>query len=740
MTLKLPFEMTYKKGFIILAILVGFLMPYLSLDFGVHEDSRYHQEHGERLLDYFKGVDDRASHSPINEEGNFVDVNKGIDYEHRGMNGFGGFFDLLSNFLYQFFSFVGIYEFRNIINAIFGFLLFLFCGLLGKELGGWKVGLLSFIFVVLTPVLFGHAMSNPKDIPFAAFYIFAIFHIVLLLKELPAVTLKRALYLIINISLLMNIRLVGLVIIGHVLFAVFSWWFIKNYEDKFRKVNIKDTLVLAIKVLVICILGYLATSVFWPYLQANPIVNPIKLFIKTKEFKGFENLQLFEGDWLSSFHMPWYYMITVLFVITMPLHVFVGFFLIPIIYFQKFKKHILIISFILFAALFPLVIILLGKPNSYDNARQFLFIVPPAIVISSLAWNVLFDNISNSFIKKGSYLLLFFLLIEPFGFMSRNHQLQSLYFGPLIGGMDGAYENYEIDYWGIGIKPAIDWLEENMKRDGDPTRVRMYYGDQLKLSYHLETISHLTYVLAPPNSDLWDYSIVTLAEAKHRRELMQNWPPLNTVYEVKVDDVTICAIIENNYNVDTYISNLEKELANNATVQRYIELSIAYYRKANYFKSIEASKKVITMDPKNSIAYNNLCSAYNRLLMYDEAKKACQKSLEIKPNESLFKNNLQVSLKGIEKHKNSGFAINEYIGLSYNYYSLGYYEKCIMISKELLMIDPNNSTAYNNICASNNVLGNFNEGIKACEKALKLNPGFELAKNNLRFAKGKLNE
>lgn len=743
MTFKLPifpFDITYKSVFILLSIILGLLMPYLSLDYGVIEDSRYHQEHGVRLLNYFKGVDDVAGQSPINEAGNFVDVNKSIAHEHRGMNGFGGFFDLLTNFLHQFAGNTGIYEFRNFINGIFGFLLFLFCGLLGKTFGGWKTGVTVFVFVVLTPVLFGHSMYNPKDIPFAAFYVFSLFHSVKLVKELPVITVKRSLFLILNMSLLINIRIVGLVMLGHLFVAVFLWWFFENYKDGFQKVRYRETLFLAAKILGICCLGYLATSIFWPYLHANPVVNPIELFFKTKAFKGFENIQLFEGTWQTSFNMPWYYMLSVLFILTLPLHSLIGILLIPIVYFKKVKIDKVLVSFIAFTSLFPLLLILLGGANSYDNGRQFLFVVPPLLILGALAWEALFSMIShNDILRKGVYLLFLLLLLEPFTFLLKNHPLHSLYYGPLVGGMEGAYQQYEIDYWGIGVKPAIDWLEDHIEETSSPTRVRMYYGDQIKLRYHTEKIPSLDYVAAPPNSADWEYSIVMLAEAKHRRTLVGNWPPEHTVHEVKVDGVTVAAIVKNTFVPKDATVALEQQLLKAPTSAGYIRLSLMYFHKKAYLKSIMASKKAIAIDEKNSVAYNNLCSAYNMLLMYDRAKEACENSLNYAPS-TLAVNNLKMAQDGIAKEKREGLTNAQYTGLSYNYYQLQDFEGCIRASKAMLLSDPKNYVAYNNICASYNSLQNFEQAAMACQKALELNPDSQLAKNNLKYSQESLSK
>ncbi len=734
-------KFTYRNGFILVAVLIGFIMTFLSFDYGPLEDAKVHQDHGIRILNYFKGIDNTAALSPVDDQGNYYDVNKNVESEHHGMNGFGGFFDLMSSFLHQFFGFIGVYEFKNLINSVFGFLLFLYCGLLGRELGGWKAGVLTLVFVVLTPVMFGYSMNNPKDIPAAAFYMFSLFHIIKLLKELPKVTLKRSFFLILNISLLINIRVIGLIMFGYVFLAVLLWWLLENYTSKFREIIIKDVLLLGGKIIGICILTYFAISAFWPYAQTNPIKTPVEILFKMSEFRGFENLQIFEGQWQSSFNVPWYFAIKNLFIITMPIHAFIGFLLIPLLYYKKINKDILYISMVLFATVFPMLLVIFGKPNSHDGSRQFMFSVLPIVVLSALSWIRLIQFIKIKNVKRALYGVLFLLLLQPLRFMIKYHPMQALYFSPIVGGVNGAYGNYEIDYYGVAIKPALNWLEKNVGDKNNPPRVRMYYGSQTKVTYHLDKSSNLKYALTRRDSPDWDYSIVMLAEGKYKKDVKSaNWSPENTVHEIKVEDVPICYIIKNKYEVDKHVFEVEQRVAKAPSVNGYIELSLLYFEKEDYFKSIEASKKVISLDSNNNIAYNNLCSAYNRLLMYDKAKTACEKSLQIKPQVQLTQNNLNESLRGIKKRQNRKFTTKEYLNLSYNYYKLGYYNRCIEVSMELLELEPNNVVAYNNICSSYNVLGEYKKALDACNKALEKDPDFQLAKNNLNWAKKELNK
>ena len=54
--------------------------------------------------------------------------------------------------------------------------------------------------------------------------------------------------------------------------------------------------------------------------------------------------------------------------------------------------------------------------------------------------------------------MLFLLAAEPVGWTIRNHPHEYVYFNPLVGGLDGAFGNYETDYWGNSIRMASEWL------------------------------------------------------------------------------------------------------------------------------------------------------------------------------------------------------------------------------------------------------------------------------------------
>jgi tetratricopeptide (TPR) repeat protein len=89
---------------------------------------------------------------------------------------------------------------------------------------------------------------------------------------------------------------------------------------------------------------------------------------------------------------------------------------------------------------------------------------------------------------------------------------------------------------------------------------------------------------------------------------------------------------------------LKKELelvASNPTSDNYINLSLTQYKLKDYQGCIEACQKALELNPKNAIAYNNICSSYNAMKNWQAAAAACKKALDIDPKFERARNNLK---------------------------------------------------------------------------------------------------
>ncbi len=167
-------DRNFKQIFRIVAGIIAIVTIMLSLNSGINGDDEYHNDYSEKLVNYYltAGSDSSA-----------VFVEKG------NMHYYGGFFDLLTGVVNYSLGFddtqMAYHQVRLFFNAVFGWLIILFVGLLAKEIAGWRAGILALFLAFVSPRLMGHALMNPKDIPFAAGFTIALYYLTLLLKQMP---------------------------------------------------------------------------------------------------------------------------------------------------------------------------------------------------------------------------------------------------------------------------------------------------------------------------------------------------------------------------------------------------------------------------------------------------------------------------------------------------------------------------------------------------------------------------
>ncbi|MBU1720179.1 MAG: hypothetical protein KKA07_14020 [Bacteroidetes bacterium] len=740
---KLP--LSNKTIFFLLAAVISIVMPILSFDYGIVEDAQIHNDHGRLLLEYYQGTDSLAAQSPFVENGEMIH-SLGASYGMEGMRGvniFGGFFDLLSNFLYQYSGIDGVFEFRNFLNSIFGVIMLICIGLMAARIVDYRAGIVALVAGVFTPLLFGHSMNNPKDIPFAAMYVASLYQLVKMTYSFPKIKIPQALLFILTTALAINIRVSGILLICFLLLAALSWWIIIFRKSLNSSESIRTALSLSWKVLLVGFLAYIGSTALWPYAYSNPLAVPLKILTEVADLSVFNAFQLFEGNWLNAWELPWYFVPKWL-VITAPLHVVAGIVLVAVPFSKKIKVptiqiNRLILFVILSAAFLPIIFVCVKGTNLYDNARHFLFIFPPLIAAISVGFICLFDLLKKRVFKVALVGFASLLVLQPAIWMFRSHPLEAMYFSPIVGGNKGAFGKYEMDYWGFSVKPAIDWLTKNAPdaTPQKPARVRLWYGCQLKASYYLDKIPNLQYSTAAPNSPDWDYLIVMTAEAKYNPLLLKNWPPEGTVHQIMAGNAAVGAIVKNLYvPTPNNAQAAEQQAINQNTPDAFINASLAWYNAGDFNRCIVMCKRALALDPNNFTAWNNICAAFNSMKMYHDAEMACGEALKIAPDNQLAKNNLKVAADG--KSAVAEPDISTMLNLSYNYYMQENFVHCIDECKKVLKLDPRNATACNNICSANNALGNFSEAKKFCLMALEIAPDYELAKNNLKITENEL--
>jgi hypothetical protein len=91
----------------------------------------------------------------------------------------------------------------------------------------------------------------------------------------------------------------------------------------------------------------------------------------------------------------------------------------------------------------------------YDNSRQFLFALPPLFLAAALAFDALFSRIHRSVIR----VVIAGLAILPgvIGIV-RLQPYEYIYYNQLVGGVSGAFRQYELDYWATSYRAAMEGL------------------------------------------------------------------------------------------------------------------------------------------------------------------------------------------------------------------------------------------------------------------------------------------
>lgn len=740
--------LSWKACFIALAVIIGCTMLHISKDYGITLDEDIHNNQAKVMYAYFAGKSQKAIQSPYDSAGalNYV-YDENDSCLTTSLNIFGGFFDMVCLTTYKCFHFTsGEYENRHLINAFFGFIGILFAGLLARRLGGWRAGVVALLFMALSPRYIGHSMNNPKDIPFATFYILDCFLMFKLLDELPRPKISTIIFLIIGIALGIDVRVSGLLIIvylGLFYFIKVVWKFLTN---KLEKTDIKPILRSVAIIAAISIVGYLGVALLWPYDRTNPFVVPLTTLSKMSHFDVFNSYDLFDGRWWNRTEIPWYYAPKWIY-ITMPLFMLAGLILSPLLLvkIRNISPSPLIdrgkILALIFIFLFPVIYIIAVKANIYNDCRHILFCYPPMAVLCALsAENILKFKI-NKYIKIATGVLFACFMLEPLHWMIKNHPNEDVYFSPVIGGVDGAFKKYETDYWGNSDRAAVEWIQNNVKPVSldKPIRIRKWYGSKTPVDYYIRKKPGYVYVRAADASPDWDYSIVETVSCKWFKNVLFNWPPPNTVHQIYADSTPLLAIVKNPLagHPELLLQDAEKNASANPTPENYYALGLLYYNAGRYSDCIDANKKAIALKPDFAEAYNNMAAAFGALYMWNEEIDAGTQALKLNPNFGLARNNLNFATAML-KSPAMGVKASDYISQSLEYFREGKYKECIASCRKALAIDPKLAVAYNNIGCCYNALGNYKEAEKACEKALELQPDFALARNNLNLAKSKL--
>lgn len=587
---------------------------------GISCDEIIHYNHSVDVYNYFAsgGTDTTALHTPV-----------------TNLKYYGQFYDNIVTVFTKWLGIEDVYTFRNMMSAIMGWLTILVTALFAVHLSGYRSGLLVLLLFAATPAFVGHSFNNLKDVPFAFSYIAGIFLTIKLFsgKFRPG----TAILLVLCFSFSIGIRAGGLILVCY----LFLWFLVKYFVLYVEegKIRVKEFVVKGILITILSVAAYLLSALLmWPYALQDPLRNIFESYRIMAHYPATFR-QVFEGRVEWSDYMPWYYLFKSM-LITIPVAVTAGLVLFFVFFRKAANKNSSAWLFIAFTVLFPMVFVILEKSNLYSSWRQFLFVYPGIVLLSSSGINSIYrilENIAASPPSPSSAgeghrggevrrwgrwslvlsLALLLLLLHPVKFMIKNHPYEYIYYNELAGGVNGAFGNYELDYYYASQREASAWLIEHLKEKNisDSLVVRATY--RVDWDFRNEKNISTSWMRYEERSmHDWDYAIVVNRYIPPSRLKQGFFPPKDAIHVIYADNAPICAVLERKTKDD--LSGYR------ALQEGRLEEAIAHFGKA-----------AAVYDTDEMIFYN-FAGALYRTGRKEEADSLLKHGLELNPRAELI--------------------------------------------------------------------------------------------------------
>jgi tetratricopeptide (TPR) repeat protein len=573
-----------------------FLMLLTSSDAGISCDEVLHYNHSLSVYNYFAtaGNDQSALNTPDTH----------LKY-------YGQSYDNLVTILTKWFHIENVYGFRHIMSTFAGWLTIMATALFAIWLAGYRAGILVIILFAVSPTFIGHSQNNLKDIPFALGYISGIYYINKFMVSGRKISLRDSLLLTASIAFSISIRAGGLLLICYLFFFFLLYWLFKYLNDSATESPGIRTRLLWIGA--ITVVSWMLSIILWPFALQSPVRNVLESYHIMAHFPGTFR-QIFEGkvDW-SDF-MPWYYLLKSM-SITIPLLVIAGFCL----FFIFVKKVIrdgrsIQYFFILFTIFFPVAFVIYEKSNLYSSWRQFLFLYPVIVLIAATGFNFLFNYLVKiKYSGWGIVLFIALLSVHPVRFMVANHRYSYIYYNQLVGGLHGAYGNYETDYYYVSQTEASKWLLDHLKEKKDTAIVKIKATYSVSWLFRNNPETETSYFRYEERSmSDWDYAIVVNRYISPFQLKNNTWPPGNAIHIIYADKVPICAVLKRRSKDDFNGYNALREGRTGDAI-RYFE-------------------KVLNFEKEDAMIYYNYATALFKDGQNQKADSVLIKCLEINPD------------------------------------------------------------------------------------------------------------
>lgn len=702
-------QLLFKRLFWGMFVFLSAFLLFTAPQTGINGDEKFHDEYSEKLVDYYLSFGKNTAVLYEKEES----YQKYVKY-------YGGFFDLTTGLINRSLGFEpkdpGYQHVRHLFNAGLGILILLFSGLFIRDLGGYRAGFIGFLLLLASPRLLGHAAMNPKDIPFAAGYVISMYYLYRCLKAMPRPSNKEIIGFILGAALAIGTRAGGLLVLIYTAMFLGIDFLLRNrlsFDREWRN----NLLRYAVFGLGAGVVAFVLAILFWPYALQSPVKHTLEALALFSKFDVRIRV-LFEGSNIMSNVVPAYYAPRWM-SITIALGVLAGI-LGSLALIRSLMKRFgpMNVIVVLFAGLFPVVYIVAKHAPLYDGWRHLLFVYPLLLIAAALFWEMLVRRTAGKQIAAiAVWAVLGLSLLDATLFVVRNPFYSYTYFNPLAGGEKGAFGEYESDYWGVSVKQAVEWMEDQKilspgMTDTITIGTHFYYNVIRSLDPAYSGKVKVEYVrFGSRYTKAWDYGIFPTRFIRGPHLRSGKWPTSRTIGEITANGVPLTVI--------------ERDKTKDAAAGEAALAKQDWAGATQHFQAATADH------PDDELGWIGLANAYNSQAKYPLAESAANEALKIAPDDEkgLYALGIAQLNQGKEPEALASFQriieVNEEISIAHYYLALLYQRRndltlALKYAQQSVQYNPKFKAGYELTATIYDLLGDSGNATRYRDAAAKL--------------------
>ena len=444
---------------------LGLLVLWVFGDYGVTWDEAPHMHYGDLVGRYYI--------SGFQEDG-------ALDF--RTNYYYGGGYDALGAVFRVFAAPMESTRAMHLLGGLVGVLGVLGTWRLARRLAGPFAGFVAALLLATNPVWFGHMFNNPKDLPFAVAYVWALDALIAVIAALPRPTRAQWRGLALAAGAAMSVRIAGLLLLCYLGLAIGLYAAHQGHARRSLDAALAYLWRLGGRALAVVAAAWALMLVTWPWALQDPLRRPFITLTHMSSYSLHRRKMPFRGEDIWNFDIGWDYLPTY-FAIQLPELVLgagalgSAFGVAALLRHGRAHAHLLPALALLtlgVAIWLPPVYAIVKGSILYDGYRHFLFVVPPLTVLAALT----LDHVAARLRRPGRVVVGVALAAASLDLaltMHRLHPHEYVYFNRLVGGLAGAQGRYDTDYYGNSFKEAFAGLRDHLWRREPETYLDTVY-------------------------------------------------------------------------------------------------------------------------------------------------------------------------------------------------------------------------------------------------------------------------